>query len=44
MDNLQSNSASIVFDLGGVIFDTDTRTIVQRASTLFHESISAYEV
>jgi HAD superfamily hydrolase (TIGR01549 family) len=44
MDSFQSSKPAIIFDLGGVVFDTDTRTIVRRACALFHESISTYEV
>lgn len=44
MNNVQSDKPAIVFDLGGVVFDTDTRTILQRACALIHESISVYEI
>jgi len=44
MAGLQSPKASIIFDLGGVIFDTDTRTIVNRACKQFDGDISPQEV
>ncbi len=44
MDGLQSSKASLVFDLGGVIFDTDTRTIVNRACKQFDGAITPEEI